>query len=38
LGTLVGLAATGVIGLFVVPPDAAQGKVQRLMFVHVPAA
>ena len=24
--------------LFVVPPDAAQGDVQRLMYVHVPAA
>jgi heme exporter protein C len=33
-----GLAATVVIGLFVVPPDAAQGDVQRLMYVHVPAA
>ena len=36
MGTLVGLAATGVIGLFVIPPDATQGKVQRLMVVHVP--
>ena len=36
--TLVGLAATAVIGLFVVPPDATQGDVQRLMYVHVPAA
>jgi len=35
---LVGLAATGVIGLFVVPLDATQGDVQRLMYVHVPAA
>src|SRR5512145_3249312 len=33
-----GLAATVIIGLFVVPPDAAQGDVQRLMYVHVPAA
>ena len=36
--TLVGLAATVAIGLFVVPPDAEQGDVQRLMYVHVPAA
>src|SRR5262249_37295250 len=36
--TLVGLAATVVIGLLVVPPDAAQGDVQGLMYVHVPAA
>jgi len=36
--TIVGLAATGIIGLFVVPPDATQGDVQRLMYVHVPAA
>ena len=26
------------LGLFVVPPDADQGDVQRLMYVHVPAA
>ena len=36
--TLVGLAATAVLGLFVVPADADQGEVQRLMYVHVPAA
>src|SRR5688572_3786041 len=36
--TLVGLLATEVLGLLVVPPDAAQGDVQRLMYVHVPAA
>lgn len=34
LSMLVGSA----IGLFVVPADAAQGNVQRLMYVHVPAA
>jgi heme exporter protein C len=34
----VGLAATAVVALFVVPPDATQGDVQRLMYVHVPAA
>jgi heme exporter protein C len=38
VATLGGLAATVVIGLFVVPPDATQGDVQRLMYVHVPAA
>src|ERR1041384_7105104 len=36
--TVVALAATVTIGLFVVPPDAAQGDVQRLMYMHVPAA
>ena len=36
--TLVGLAATAVFGLEVVPADAEQGDVQRLMYVHVPAA
>ncbi len=36
--TLVGLGATTVLGLFVVPADAEQGDVQRLMYVHVPAA
>jgi heme exporter protein C len=36
--TLAGLVATVAIGLFVVPPDATQGDVQRLMYVHVPAA
>jgi len=36
--TLVGLVATTVLGLFVVPADAEQGDVQRLMYVHVPAA
>ena len=36
--TLVGLLGTGVLGILVVPPDAEQGDVQRLMYVHVPAA
>jgi heme exporter protein C len=36
--TLAGLLATGFLGLVVVPPDSAQGDVQRLMYVHVPAA
>src|SRR6266516_3486018 len=38
IATLAGLAATVVIGLFVVPPDATQGDVQRLMYLHVPVA
>ncbi|MGH2695675.1 MAG: cytochrome c biogenesis protein CcsA [Actinomycetota bacterium] len=32
------LAGSGVVSLAVVPPDAVQGDVQRLMYVHVPAA
>ena len=36
--TVVSLLATAVLGLVVVPPDANQGDVQRLMYVHVPAA
>lgn len=36
--TVAGLVAAGVLALFVVPPDASQGDVQRLMYVHVPAA
>ena len=32
------LIATVVAGLFLVPPDAAQGDVQRIMYVHVPSA
>jgi heme exporter protein C len=38
LAGLAGLAATAVLALLVVPPDAEQGDVQRLMYVHVPAA
>jgi heme exporter protein C len=33
-----GLAASAVLSLRVAPPDAVQGDVQRLMYVHVPAA
>jgi heme exporter protein C len=36
--TVATLAATAVMALLVVPPDAEQGDVQRLMYVHVPAA
>lgn len=38
IATLVGMALTAVIGLFLVPPDATQGNVERLLYVHVPAA
>jgi heme exporter protein C len=36
--TVVALAASAVMSLAVAPPDAEQGDVQRLMYVHVPAA
>lgn len=36
--SLVAVAVTAVMSLIVVPPDASQGNVQRLMYVHVPAA
>ena len=36
--TLSSLAGTAVLALLLVPPDATQGDVQRLMYVHVPAA
>jgi len=36
--SLVAVAFTLVMSLIVVPPDASQGDVQRLMYVHVPAA
>jgi heme exporter protein C len=35
---LIALAASAVVSLAVVPPDAEQGNVQRLMYIHVPAA
>jgi heme exporter protein C len=35
---LAGLVAAGIMALAVAPPDAEQGNVQRLMYVHVPAA
>lgn len=38
LTTLIVMAAGGVAGLLLVPADALQGEVQRLMYVHVPAA
>lgn len=36
--SLVAVAVTAIMSLVVVPPDASQGDVQRLMYVHVPAA
>jgi heme exporter protein C len=38
VAALGGLAASAVLSLLVAPPDALQGEVQRLMYVHVPAA
>jgi heme exporter protein C len=35
---LVSMLAGSYVGLVIVPADAAQGNVQRLMYVHVPAA
>ncbi|HEX9311443.1 MAG TPA: cytochrome c biogenesis protein CcsA, partial [Actinomycetota bacterium] len=35
---LAALAASAVMSLAVAPPDAEQGEVQRLMYVHVPSA
>lgn len=35
---LVAMAASTVVSLAVAPPDALQGQVQRLMYLHVPAA
>ncbi len=36
--TLLIIAAGSAAGLFLVPADALQGEVQRLLYVHVPAA
>lgn len=36
--SLVAVVVTAVMSLWVVPPDASQGDVQRLMYIHVPAA
>jgi heme exporter protein C len=38
VAALAALAASAVLSLAVAPPDAVQGDVQRLMYVHVPAA
>jgi heme exporter protein C len=35
---LVALAISAILSLVVAPPDAVQGEVQRLMYIHVPAA
>jgi heme exporter protein C len=36
--SLAGIVASAIMSLVVAPPDATQGDVQRLMYVHVPAA
>jgi heme exporter protein C len=36
--SLAALAASAIMSLAVAPPDADQGNVQRLMYIHVPAA
>ena len=38
LAALVAVVVSAVLSLVVAPPDAVQGEVQRLMYVHVPAA
>ncbi len=38
LAGLVAVAVGSFVGLFVVPADALQGEVQRLLYVHVPTA
>ena len=38
IAALAAVAVSAVLSLAVAPPDAAQGNVQRLMYVHVPAA
>jgi heme exporter protein C len=38
VASLVALAVSAVLSLVVAPPDAVQGEVQRIMYVHVPAA
>jgi len=38
VAALVAIVVSATLSLVVAPPDAAQGEVQRLMYVHVPAA
>jgi heme exporter protein C len=38
VAALAAIAGSAVLSLVVAPPDAVQGEVQRLMYVHVPAA
>ena len=38
IAALVALGVSAVLSLVVAPPDAVQGEVQRIMYVHVPAA
>jgi heme exporter protein C len=38
VASLVAVVAAAILALVVAPPDAVQGEVQRIMYVHVPAA
>ena len=38
IAALAGVVVSAILSLVVAPPDAVQGEVQRLMYVHVPAA
>ena len=38
IAALVAVVVSAILSLVVAPPDAVQGEVQRLMYVHVPAA
>src|SRR6185436_20932200 len=38
IAALVALGVSAVLSLVIAPPDAVQGEVQRIMYVHVPAA
>ncbi|MGH2676535.1 MAG: cytochrome c biogenesis protein CcsA, partial [Actinomycetota bacterium] len=38
IGAVLLLGVSAIVSLAVAPPDAVQGNVQRLMYVHVPAA
>lgn len=38
MAALLAMAVSGALSLAIAPPDAVQGNVQRLMYVHVPAA
>jgi heme exporter protein C len=38
ISALLALGVSAVLSLIVAPPDAVQGEVQRIMYVHVPAA
>ena len=38
VSAILALGVSAVLSLIVAPPDAVQGEVQRIMYVHVPAA